>query len=57
MEYKLTRKKEKLEIDGIWYKLTIKPEFRKPGNPVENLDVEILYKNILLPVFGSFNNK
>ena len=44
-------------MDGIWYKLTIKPEFRKPGHPVDNLDVEILYKNILLPVFGTYLNK
>lgn len=37
-------------LDKIWYKLVIKE--RKSGNPVEELDVSILQKEVLKPLFG-----
>ncbi|MDD6715388.1 MAG: DUF1015 family protein [Firmicutes bacterium] len=47
---KPTRKGEiGMFIGRRWYMLT--PKFRIPADPVESLDVEILQKNILEPVF------
>ncbi len=38
-------------LDGIWYKLTIKPEFRLE-DPVKGLDVSLLQDNLLDTVLG-----
>ena len=38
-------------LEGKWYKLTIKEELI-PDDPVEGLDVSILQKNVLAPLFG-----
>jgi len=42
-------------IDGVWYKLTAKPGIFDKDDPVESLDVSILHKNIMEPLFGILN--
>jgi uncharacterized protein (DUF1015 family) len=39
-------------IDGRWWRLTVKREFTASNDPIENLDVTILQKQILAPIFG-----
>ena len=39
-------------LEGKWYKLTIKSEFAKSGDPVERLDVSILQAQVLTPILG-----
>lgn len=38
-------------LEGIWYKLTIKPEM-VTDDPVEGLDVSILQREVLTPILG-----
>ena len=38
-------------LEGKWYKLTVNDELI-PDDPVEGLDVSILQKNVLAPLFG-----
>ncbi len=39
-------------VEGDWYRLKLKPEFFVSGDPVDSLDVSILQKQILQPIFG-----
>ena len=39
-------------LDGIWYKLTAKDGTYDPNDPVDQLDVSILQKNVIAPIFG-----
>lgn len=39
-------------LDGTWYKLTAKDGTFNPNDPVEQLDVSILQKNVISPIFG-----
>ncbi len=39
-------------IDGRWYKLTAKDGTFDPSDPVSQLDVSILQKNLIAPIFG-----
>ena len=41
-----------LFLDGQWHRLTFKPEFTKIADPIERLDVTLLQKNVLAPIFG-----
>jgi uncharacterized protein (DUF1015 family) len=41
-----------LFFGGKWSKLTFKPQFTATSDPIESLDVTILQKQILAPVFG-----
>jgi uncharacterized protein (DUF1015 family) len=48
-----TRKHElALYFQGKWSTLAFKPQFTKTSDPIEGLDVTILQKQILAPVFG-----
>ena len=48
-----TRKHElALFIGGKWSTLTFKPQFTATKDPIEGLDVTLLQKQILAPVFG-----
>ncbi len=50
---KPTRKHElALFLGGKWSTLTIKPQFTATNDPIERLDVTVLQKQILAPVFG-----
>ena len=50
---KPTRKHElALFIGGKWSTLTFKPQFTATSDPIERLDVTILQKQVLAPVFG-----
>jgi uncharacterized protein (DUF1015 family) len=50
---KPTRKHElAFFIGGKWSTLTFKPQFTATNDPIERLDVTILQKQILAPVFG-----
>ena len=50
---KPTRKHERaLFIGGKWSTLTFKPQFTATSDPIERLDVTILQKQVLAPVFG-----
>ncbi len=40
-----------LYLEGVWYKLTIKDQFRSP-DPVEGLDVSLLQNHLLTPVLN-----
>lgn len=42
-------------IEGVWYYLRTKPEFIPQNSPVKSLDVSILQKEILEPIFGITN--
>ncbi len=35
-----------------WLKLTLRPEFTAANDTIENLDVTVLQKNVLAPIFG-----
>jgi uncharacterized protein (DUF1015 family) len=39
-------------LDGTWYKLTAKDGTYDPTDPVDQLDVSILQKNVIAPIFG-----
>lgn len=39
-------------LDGTWYKLTAKGGTFDPNDPVDQLDVSILQKNVIAPIFG-----
>ncbi len=39
-------------LDGEWYKLTAKEGTFDPNDPVDQLDVSILQKNVIAPIFG-----
>ncbi len=39
-------------LDGTWYKLTAKDGTFDPNDPVDQLDVSILQKNVIAPIFG-----
>jgi uncharacterized protein (DUF1015 family) len=41
-----------LYLDGVWYKLTIRPDFIHEADPVRRLDVSLLADNLLAPVLG-----
>jgi len=41
-----------LFFGGKWSKLAFKPQFTASSNPIEGLDVTILQKQVLAPVFG-----
>lgn len=41
-----------LYIDGTWYKLTAKEGTFDPNDPVSQLDVSILQKNLISPILG-----
>jgi uncharacterized protein (DUF1015 family) len=48
-----TRKHELgLFLNGRWHTLTFKPKFTATDDPIERLDVTLLQKNILAPLFG-----
>jgi uncharacterized protein (DUF1015 family) len=48
-----TRKHElALFFGGKWSKLTFKPQFTATSDPIEGLDVTLLQKQVLAPVFG-----
>ena len=50
---KPTRKHEfGFYLNGQWQTLTFKPQFTATNDPIERLDVTILQKQILAPVFG-----
>ena len=39
-------------LGGKWQTLTIKPQFTATSDPIERLDVTILQKQVLAPIFG-----
>lgn len=39
-------------LDGKWNLLSVRPEFRKAKDPVDELDVAILQQHVLAPMFG-----
>lgn len=39
-------------ISGQWQTLTFKPQFTRTSDPIEGLDVTILQKQVLAPIFG-----
>jgi len=39
-------------INGKWQTLTFKPQFTSTSDPIERLDVTILQKQVLAPIFG-----
>ncbi len=39
-------------LDNVWYKLTAKQGTYDPNDPVDQLDVSILQKNVIAPIFG-----
>lgn len=41
-----------MQLDGTWYKLTAKEGTFDPNDPVDQLDVSILQKNVIAPIFG-----
>ncbi len=41
-----------LYLGGQWRALAFKGKFLQSGDPIENLDVTLLQKNVLAPVFG-----
>jgi len=41
-----------LFIEGKWHRLTFKREFTMVADPIEKLDVTLLQKHVLAPVFG-----
>jgi len=50
---KPTRKHElALYIDGAWRTLTFRPAFTATDDPIDRLDVTLLQKHVLAPVFG-----
>ena len=48
-----TRKHEQaLYLAGQWYGLKVKPAYAAPADPIEDLDVSILQRCVLAPLFG-----
>jgi len=41
-----------LYLDGRWHRLTFKREFTMIADPIEKLDVTLLQKHVLAPIFG-----
>ena len=41
-----------LYLQGKWHTLNFKPQFTVAANPVETLDVTLLQKHVLAPIFG-----
>ena len=41
-----------LYLDGHWYALAFRAEFTRSENPIERLDVSLLQRLVLAPVFG-----
>ena len=41
-----------LYLGGRWLALTFRPEFTANSDPIENLDVTLLQKHVLAPLFG-----
>ncbi len=41
-----------LFLDGRWHRLTFKREFTMVADPIERLDVTLLQKHVLAPIFG-----
>jgi len=41
-----------LYLDGRWHRLTFKREFTLVADPIERLDVTLLQKHVLAPIFG-----
>ncbi|HEY2330240.1 MAG TPA: DUF1015 family protein [Verrucomicrobiae bacterium] len=41
-----------LFLEGRWHRLTFKREFTMVNDPIEKLDVTLLQKNVLAPIFG-----
>jgi uncharacterized protein (DUF1015 family) len=39
-------------VDRKWHTLAFRPEFVKTGDPIEGLDVTLLQKHVLEPIFG-----
>ena len=39
-------------FEGYWHRLTFKPEFTRSEDPMENLDVTLLQRHVLAPIFG-----
>ncbi len=39
-------------VEGKWYCLSVKKEAFNPEDPIESLDVQILQKNVISPIFG-----
>ena len=50
---KPSRKHElSLFIDGRWHSLTFRPQLTKTNDAIESLDVTLLQKHVLAPIFG-----
>ena len=50
---KPSRKHElSLHLDGQWFTLNFRPHFAATGDPIEKLDVTLLQKYVLDPIFG-----
>ena len=41
-----------LYLQHQWYTLTFQPELTATSDPIEKLDVTLLQKNVLEPIFG-----
>jgi len=41
-----------LYVAGNWFRLTIRPEFVRDGDPIARLDVSLLADNLLVPILG-----
>ena len=39
-------------LDGHWFSLTFRPQFAATNDPIEKLDVTLLQKFVLDPIFG-----
>ena len=39
-------------LKGVWYTLKMRPEVVPVDDPVESLDVQVLYNRLLKPVMG-----
>ena len=44
-----------LYLDGRWHTLTFRPEVASTNDPIESLDVTLLQKHVLNPIFGIDN--
>ena len=44
-----------LYLDGRWHALAVRPEFASTTDPIESLDVTLLQKHVLDPIFGIEN--
>jgi len=41
-----------LFLEGRWHGLRVRPSLQSPGDPFESLDVSLLQRHVLAPVFG-----